>query len=148
MCFPSSEQSGLGTSFQDFDEMTGGLQRGELIIVAARPSVGKTAFTLNLAAGCAKNGGSPLIFSLEMGTKQLLQRMISAEGFIDSQKWRNMIFSEKDYEHAIHAVGAISDWKLRLYDNLRTVFTIRESDEYENYFYIVCPKSIQSFFLK
>ena len=69
MCFPTEEQSGFVTSLHDLDDMTGGLQRGELIIVAARPSVGKTAFALNLAAGHSRNGGSSLIFSLEMGTK-------------------------------------------------------------------------------
>src|SRR5690625_792590 len=55
MCFPSTEQAGLSTSLRDFDDMTGGLQRGELIIVAARPSVGKTAFALNLAMGDRKS---------------------------------------------------------------------------------------------
>lgn len=127
MCFPTTEQSGLCTSFADLDDMTGGLQRGELIIVAARPSVGKTAFALNLAAGHAKNGGSAMIFSLEMGTKQLLQRMISAEGYINGQKWRNMVFSEKDYEQAIHAIGIISEWSLHLYDHVRTVAAIRST---------------------
>ncbi|ASK64204.1 replicative DNA helicase [Virgibacillus phasianinus] len=127
MCFPTDEQSGFCTSFHDLDDMTGGLQRGELIIVAARPSVGKTAFALNMAAGHAKNGGTSLIFSLEMGTKQLLQRMVSAEETINSQKWRNMIFSEQDYAHALQAIGAISTWDLHLYDNVRTVATIRST---------------------
>ncbi|WP_404451968.1 replicative DNA helicase [Virgibacillus necropolis] len=127
MCFPTTEQSGFCTSFHELDDMTGGLQRGELIIVAARPSVGKTAFALNLAAGHARNGGSALIFSLEMGTKQLLQRMVSAEGYIDSQKWRNMAFSETDYAHAIRAIGTISEWSLHLYDQVRTVAAIRST---------------------
>ncbi|MBM7601405.1 replicative DNA helicase [Virgibacillus halotolerans] len=127
MCFPTEEQSGFGTSFQDLDDMTGGLQRGELIIVAARPSVGKTAFALNLAAGHAANGGTSLVFSLEMGTKLLLQRMISSVGMINSQKWRNMAFSGVDYERAINAVGTISNWKLAIYDQMRTVIDIRSA---------------------
>lgn len=127
MCFPTGEQSGFCTSFGDLDNMTGGLQRGELIIVAARPSVGKIAFALNLAAGHATNGGASLVFSLEMGTKQLLQRMISSEGMINSQKWRNMAFSEKDYERAIQAVGIISNWNLTIYDQMRTVTAIRSA---------------------
>lgn len=127
MCFPTGEQSGFGTSFQDLDDMTGGLQRGELMIVAARPSVGKTAFALNLAAGHAANGGASLVFSLEMGTKQLLQRMISSEGMINSQKWRNMAFSGVDYERAINAVGTISNWNLAIYDQMRTVTDIRSA---------------------
>jgi len=127
MCFPSTEQAGLSTSLRDFDDMTGGLQRGELIIVAARPSVGKTAFALNLAMGHESNTGSALFFSLEMGTKQLLQRMISSVGRINSQKWRNMTFSEEDYQQAIQAVGVISDWEMMIYDQLRTVNEIRSA---------------------
>ena len=53
--------------------------------------------------------------------------MISAEGYINSQKWRNMIFSEKDYEHALQAIGAISTWNLQLYDNVRTAGLIRST---------------------
>lgn len=125
MCFPADVQGGFATSFRDFDAMTGGLQRGELMIIAARPSVGKTAFALNLAANHAENGGSSLLFSLEMGTKALLQRMISANAEINSQKWRNLVFSMDDYDRAFAAVGAISDWQLALYDTLRTVPEIR-----------------------
>src|SRR5690625_8038615 len=121
MCFPSTEQAGFSTALRDFDDMTGGLQRGELIIVAARPSVGKTAFALNLAMGHAGNNGSALIFSVEMGTKQLLQRMISSVGRINSPIWRSMTFSEADYQQAIHAVGVISDWEMMIYDQLRKI---------------------------
>jgi replicative DNA helicase len=125
MCFPTEEQSGFGTSFRDLDDMTGGLQRGELIIVAARPSVGKTTFALNLAARHAANGGSSLIFSLEMQATQLLQRMISSEGMINGHKWKSMAFSENDYERAMHAVGEISNWSLEIYDKIQTVTAIR-----------------------
>ncbi|MEJ8764711.1 DnaB-like helicase N-terminal domain-containing protein [Oceanobacillus sp. HCA-5259] len=64
---PASEHIGYMTGLGSFDQLTGGLQRGDLMILAARPSVGKTAFALNLAAGHCKNGGSTLLFSLEMG---------------------------------------------------------------------------------
>lgn len=124
MCFPSNEPSGFSTSYTDLDEMTGGLQRGELIVVAARPSVGKTAFALNVAAAHAKNEGSAMIFSLEMGTKQLLQRMISAEGRIHNQKWRNKLFNTNDYERALRAVGEISTWNLMINDHVRTITSI------------------------
>ncbi|WP_106497297.1 replicative DNA helicase [Lentibacillus sp. Marseille-P4043] len=127
MCDPQSEQSGFITAFDEFDEMTGGLQRGELIIVAARPSVGKTAFALNLAANHCKNGGSSIMFSLEMVTKQLLQRLISAGGTLDGQKWRSMAFSEQDYERAIRAVGDISNWELTIFDQKRTITEIRSA---------------------
>lgn len=121
MSFPSDEPSGFLTFFPAFDEITGGLQKGELNIIAARPSVGKTAFALNVAAGHAKNGGRSLFFSLEMGTKSLLKRLISAEGEIDSQKWRSMLFSDDDYSRAFEAAGVISTWSFEIMDKLRTV---------------------------
>ncbi len=125
MCFPSSDKGGCHTGLRDFDAMTGGLQPGELIIIAARPSVGKTAFALNLAMGHTANSGTSHIFSLEMGAKQLLQRMISSVGKINSQKWRSMSFSADDYDRALQAVGIVSDWNLMIYDQLRTVGEIR-----------------------
>ncbi|WP_241558977.1 replicative DNA helicase [Oceanobacillus halophilus] len=120
-------QTGNRTGLSEFDQMTGGLQKGDLIIVAARPSVGKTAFALNLAAGHCKNQGSSLVFSLEMGTKQLLKRMLSSEGFINAGKWRNMAFSMEDYDHAFRAIGEVSDWKLAIYDTKNTLSTIRST---------------------
>ncbi|WP_163971074.1 replicative DNA helicase [Oceanobacillus halotolerans] len=125
MCFPTEGVTGFLTTYEELDAMTGGLQRGELIIVAARPSVGKTAFALNLAAGHCKNGGRSVVFSLEMATKQLLQRLISAEGLINSQKWRNMTFSTTDYSNAMHAIGEISGWGLTFFDQKRTIMEIR-----------------------
>src|SRR5699024_3101523 len=90
-------------------------------------SVGKTAFALNLAAGHCKNGGSSSVFSLEMGTKPLLKRMISAEGSINGQKWQSMAFSKSDYEQAFHAIGTISEWDLAIFDQKRTLMDIRTS---------------------
>ncbi|WP_217587491.1 replicative DNA helicase [Lentibacillus saliphilus] len=127
MVAPADETSSCLTTYHDLDEMTGGMQRGDLIIVAARPSVGKTAFALNLAAGHCKNGGSSSVFSLEMGTKPLLRRMISAEGSINGQKWRSMAFSTADYEQAFHAIGEIADWELAILDQKRTLMDITAS---------------------
>ena len=84
-------------------------------------SVGKTVIALNLAMQHAKNEGSAMIFSLETGKKQLLQRMISSVGKINGQKWRNRLFSAADYERALRAVGQISNWRLKIDDHLRTV---------------------------
>lgn len=113
------------TSYSALDEMTGGLQRGDLIIVAARPSVGKTAFSLNLAAENCRNGGTSTFFSLEMGTKALLKRVISAEGSINGEKWRGMMFSTADYERAFHAIGVISEWRLAIFDDVQVLAGIR-----------------------
>ncbi|GAB3053418.1 replicative DNA helicase [Virgibacillus ainsalahensis] len=127
MFHPERVQQGFITSYEQLDNMTGGLQRGDLLIAAARPSVGKTAFALNLAAGHCKQGGMSQIFSLEMGTKQLLQRMLSAEGAINGRKWRTAAFSAEDYERAIQAIGVISNWDLEVYDKKNTLLEIRSA---------------------
>lgn len=85
--------TGFSTGYEKLDQMTGGTQKGDLIILAARPSMGKTAFALNLASHHCKQGGSAQIFSLEMGRKPLLQRILSSEALINGQKWRSMDFS-------------------------------------------------------
>jgi len=122
---PEERKGGHKTGFTDLDRMTGGLQRGDLIIVAARPSVGKTAFALNIASGHCVNGGTSHVFSLEMSTKSLLQRVISSTGKINGQKWRTMDFSATDYDNAMKAIGIITEWNLNIYDQTRTINDIR-----------------------
>ncbi len=122
---PEKSVKGFKTGFTDFDSMTGGLQPEDLIIIAARPSVGKTAFALNIASGHCSNGGTSHVFSLEMGTKSLLQRMISSSGNIDGQKWRSMTFSNEDYSKAIKAIGLISNWNINIHDQKRSIHDIR-----------------------
>lgn len=122
---PDETKNGYPTGYSDLDRMTGGLQRGDLIIIAARPSVGKTAFALNVARGHCDKGGVSHIFSLEMATKQLLQRMLSAEGNIDGQKWRSMAFDTTDYEKAMNAIGEMSDWGLKIHENSNTLGEIK-----------------------
>jgi replicative DNA helicase len=122
---PEQNERGYKTGFADFDEMTGGVQPTDLVIIAARPSVGKTAFALNIGAGHCKNDGTTHIFSLEMPRKQLLHRMISAEGRIDGQKWRSMRFSEEDYNRAMIAIGIVSDWNLHIHEQESTINQIK-----------------------
>src|SRR5699024_4805262 len=100
---PSQEHTNYEVNLPSFDRLTGGLQRGDLIILAARPSVGKTAFALNLAAGHCKQGRNSLIFSLEMARNQRLKRMISTEGMVNISKWRDIpnLITADDYEKAI-----------------------------------------------
>src|SRR5581483_10726022 len=77
------------TGFTKLDEMTGGLHKGELIILAARPSMGKTAFAMNIASHVATKLGLPVaIFSLEMSNESLLTRMLCASAYVDSQRFR------------------------------------------------------------
>lgn len=125
--YPEQRNPGLSTSYEQLDYMTGGLQRGDLLILAARPSVGKTAFALNLAAGHAKQGGMTTVISLEMGTKQLLKRMISTEGKVNGRKWRSLAFSADDYDKALYAIGEIANWKLEVTDTKRTLLEIRSA---------------------
>jgi len=122
---PEDTKKGFPTGYTDFDRMTGGTQPGDLIIIAARPSVGKTAFALNIGRGHCSNGGSTTIFSLEMGVKQLLQRVISANGNVDGQKWQSMEFSTNDYDNAMKAIGEISNWNLDINEKTKTVNDIK-----------------------
>jgi replicative DNA helicase len=124
---PEEAQRGFPTGYTDFDDMTGGTQPSDLIIIAARPSVGKTAFALNIGAGHCRNEGTTHIFSLEMGTKQLLQRLISSEGRINGQKWKSMNFSTDDYNRAMNAIGIISTWNLEIHEEARTINQIKAS---------------------
>lgn len=118
---------GFKTDFIEYDSMTGGLQRTDLIIVAARPSMGKTAFALGLGGNHCKNGGTTHFFSLEMGSKQLVKRLISAEGRIDGLKWHNptKMFSDNDYDRAIYAMDKVSKWDFRIYEKERTIGDLR-----------------------
>lgn len=92
------EITGIATGFSELDTMTAGFQRNDLIIVAARPSVGKTAFALNIAQNVAtKTEENVAIFSLEMGASQLVTRMLCAEGNIDAQRMRTGALEEEDW---------------------------------------------------
>ncbi|MER2108784.1 MAG: replicative DNA helicase [Solibacillus sp.] len=101
--------TGIPTGFDDLDEITAGFQRNDLIIVAARPSVGKTAFALNVAQSVAvKAKENVAIFSLEMGADQLVMRMLCAEGNIDAQKLRTGSLEAEDWQKLSMAMGALS----------------------------------------
>ncbi|MEY3021623.1 MAG: replicative helicase [Planctomycetota bacterium] len=107
---------GVRTGFVDLDEMTNGLQRGEMIILAARPSMGKTAFSLNLLEQVAQLGVPSAMFSLEMGKQQLVQRMLCAKGQIDSQKMRRHMLGADDYRRLMAACGEISSLPIYIDD--------------------------------
>lgn len=104
------EVTGIPTGFTDLDFMTAGFQRNDLIIVAARPSVGKTAFALNVAQNVAtKTDENVAIFSLEMGADQLVMRMLCAEGNIDSQVMRTGALEDEDWRKLTLAMGSLSN---------------------------------------
>ncbi|MEQ3306295.1 replicative DNA helicase [Fusobacterium varium] len=89
--------TGISSGFTDFDQMTNGFNPSDLVILAARPAMGKTAFALNLALNAAKTNKSVLIFSLEMSSSQLFQRFIAMEAGIGLQKIRAGFLSENDW---------------------------------------------------
>ncbi|WP_226618920.1 replicative DNA helicase [Cytobacillus firmus] len=102
--------TGIATGFTELDRMTAGFQRNDLIIVGARPSVGKTAFALNIAQNVAtKTGENVAIFSLEMGAEQLVMRILCAEGNIDAQRLRTGSLTDEDWGKLTMAMGSLSN---------------------------------------
>lgn len=109
--------TGLSTGFKDLDRLTTGLQPSDLILVAARPSMGKTAFTLNIASHVAIKENKPVaFFSLEMSKEQLMQRMLCAEGLIESQRLRVGDLDEQDWQKLIAAADKFSKAPLYIDD--------------------------------
>lgn len=103
------EITGLPTGYQALDQMTAGLQKEELIILAARPAVGKTAFALNIAQNIGtKTDETVAIFSLEMGAESLVNRMLCAEGNIDASHLRTGNLNEEEWQNLIVAMGSLS----------------------------------------
>lgn len=101
--------TGVPSGFPDLDRMTTGLQKGDLIIVAARPSMGKTSWVMNVAATAAIAHNIPVaIFSLEMAAEQLVQRLLCAEGRIDSQRLRRGKLSQEEHQRLAASAGHLN----------------------------------------
>ncbi|MEV2503717.1 replicative DNA helicase [Paenibacillus larvae] len=110
--------TGIPSGFHDLDKMTSGFQRSDLIIVAARPSVGKTAFALNIAQNVGVRAKETVaIFSLEMGAAQLVQRMVCAESNVDAQRMRTGFLESDDWEKLTMAIGALSEANIYIDDS-------------------------------
>jgi replicative DNA helicase len=102
-------QRGLETGYFDLDDMLNGLQNGEMIIIAARPSMGKTALAMNCIENIATNQQLPCaVFSLEMSKQQLAQRMLCSRGKIDSHKLRRGMLQSHEYQHLANVVGQLA----------------------------------------
>lgn len=109
--------TGIATGFLDLDYKTAGMQPSDLVLIAARPSMGKTAFVLNIAQYVALHEGkSVAIFSLEMSKEQLINRVISMESKVDSQNIRTGNLSDSDWEKLIETAGVIGKSKLIIDD--------------------------------
>lgn len=108
--------TGVTTGWNDLDKVLAGLHRGDLVILAARPSVGKTAFALNLAVNAAKSGARVGVFSLEMSSEQLVMRILSSESRVDGQKLRTGRLSDGDWKPLMDAMGRLDQIDLHVDD--------------------------------
>ncbi len=109
--------TGLTTGFADLDKMTSGLQPSDLIILAARPSMGKTSFALMLAENAAILAGAVVgVFSLEMSKESLVMRMLCSQGNIDAQRFRNGFLSRLEWAQIAKSLGVLADTKIFLDD--------------------------------
>jgi replicative DNA helicase len=108
---------GLATGYVDLDRMTSGLQQGELIVIAARPSMGKTALAMNIVEHVALNlKKAAAVFSMEMSGAQLTLRMIGSVGRVDQHKLRSGTFEESEWPKLVDAVGKLNDSQIHIDD--------------------------------
>lgn len=113
----NSNITGIETGFKDFDRLTAGLQNSDLILIAGRPSMGKTAFALNIAQYAAVEKRVPVaIFSLEMSKAQLGNRMLSAQALVDSSKLRVGNLTPEEFDAIAMAMGTLSAAPIEIYD--------------------------------
>ena len=111
-----AQMAGVPTGFADVDKLFWGLRGGDLLILAARPGVGKTSFALNLATNAAKSGAAVAMFSLEMGANQLVQRILCAEARVNLGKLRQGDLTEGDWNAIMNAAATLSGLELYIDD--------------------------------
>ena len=111
------EITGVGSGFIDLDAKTSGFQKGDMVLIAARPSMGKTTFALNIAEHAAlREGKSVVIFSLEMSKEQLAYKLLCSEANVDMLKLRTGALDDKDWENIAKATGPLSKAKIYIDD--------------------------------
>ena len=116
--------TGVPTNFYDLDTMMNGLQKSDLIILAARPAMGKTAFALNIAQNVALKANTPVaIFSLEMSKKQLVQRLLCSEAEVDTQRLKTGNMQAKDWEKLAVAMNSFSEAPIYIDDTAGCTIT-------------------------
>ncbi len=109
--------TGVPSGFVDLDALTSGFQKSDLVIVAARPSMGKTSLVLNIALHCGVEAGRTVgIFSLEMAKEQLFLRMLTAEARVDAHRFRGGFLGEQDYGRLVEAFARLHDAKIYIDD--------------------------------
>ena len=117
LCTEKKEVTGITTGFKDINKKINGLQRTDLILLAARPAMGKTAFSLNLVQNAALKGdASVAVFSLEMSKEQLVQRMLSAQSNVELSKIKTGTLGESDWPRIIDGMAVLSEAKIFIDD--------------------------------
>jgi replicative DNA helicase len=106
---PMEASAPVMTGFSDLDELLGGMQRSDMIILGARPSLGKSALVVNVSLNAAKNGATVGIFSLEMSREQLALRILAGEAEVDAHRLRLGLYTEAEEQRIIDAIGNLSD---------------------------------------
>jgi len=120
-----SDVTGLATGFVELDRLTAGMHDGDLIIVAGRPSTGKTAFAINIAENVVLNHDLPIaVFSMEMGGAQLAQRMLGSVGKVDQQRLRTGQLQDEDWPRMTHGIQKLSG--ARVYIDETSALTVQE----------------------
>lgn len=112
--------TGIETGFRDLDLLTSGFQPGDFIIIAGRPGMGKTALALNITVNATVRISQPVpiaIFSLEMSTESLIQRLICSEARVSQHKLRRGMLNQEEYQQIVHAIGTLSEAKIYIDDS-------------------------------
>ena len=113
----AGEVTGISTGFTDLDDMTGGFEGGDLVVLAARPSMGKTALALNMARNHAREGGCVAVFSLEMSARQLVLRMLLSEARLDLKRYYRGLFGDRDMQVLARAAEELERIKIFIDDS-------------------------------
>ena len=118
--------TGLPTGFTDLDQATTGFHPGDLVVIGARPGMGKTAFCLNIVSHAAVEENIPVaVFSLEMTKEQLVLRMLCSESEVDSKAVRSGYHSKEDYRKLVNAAGRLSEAPIYIDDSFNSILDIR-----------------------
>ena len=121
-----TDRAPLPSGYPDLDSLLGGLNRSDMIVLAARPSIGKSTLGLNMARNIAGNGKKVAIFSLETGVDQIAMRLLSAEARIETNRIRQRLTTEKEDERLFEAIGRLSDLDIAIDDTpIQTVTEMR-----------------------
>jgi replicative DNA helicase len=119
----SSEITGLATGFRDLDRKLAGLQPANLVIIAARPAMGKSALGLNIASNVAIRGGTVAVFSMEMGKEEIIQRLLCSVGRVDSMKLRSGQLDQRQWQGVVGAAGKLFEAPIYIDDSASITVT-------------------------